>query len=1285
MLFGLAWLLAYSFRFEFAVPDDDSLLAGNNYALQFKLLALWVIGTHLLLYWAFRLYQGLLRYAGTTELRAIGLASFCHLVLWGIINALLSSCEEFFQLPQRQLADGSIEVLRIPFGILAFYFVLSIFLTGALRFGRRILVENSARSESAEAPATLIVGAGDLADSAIRSILRSPQMEFRPVCAVAELPNRVGLRLHGVPVVGTIDKIPIVIRDNAISLVLIAADDQSPRELQRIVSLCETAKVTVRFVPSLKDIAWGRVGVSPIRAIEVEDLLGRQQVQLTLDPEQNYLKGEVVLITGAGGSIGSELARQAAKAGAGSLILLGRGENSIFEVHADLRRQFPTLELKPVIADVRDVTRLEAIFRDHRPTVVFHAAAHKHVPLMEEAPDEAIKNNVFGTANVVYLADLHGVKRFVFISSDKAVRPVSVMGATKRLAERIVLSRAAQSQTTFAIVRFGNVLGSRGSVIPFLQRQIEAGGPLTITHPDVTRFFMTIPEAVSLVLQAGAQDQRGVIYLLDMGESVRIADLARNLIVLSGLRPEIDIKIEYIGLRPGEKLREELLTRTEGARPTPVDKLLAATAGQATPWPGIEEELEVLQALCVNGSRRELTAYLCRVLPDYHPPGEEEIQASAPDLLSSYLAPASQAPSDAGAVARAPVSGGETSSQVEEVPTQVAAADGELGPAAPTEAPVESSSESREAADLFEAWDPPPAEAVPATTEPLAEQIEEEPESDHPTLFDLMEDETPGKEAAPIEEPVQHLQDELIELEPEPPPSIPEEKEAREEMSSIKDAVKGPATLLMRVSKGADSETLGLLLKQLRETVCAPADKVICLVTDETKGAVPAGQAVINSAGRPQGAAIAEAIAQSAADGLLITLPNDALLKPGALAAFRAVLNAGALLAYSHFDEDREGKRTVIEPHDHDGCPHERFEFGPVIAYSIAAIKAVGGVRADLQYAWEYDLHLKLMEKVPFARVPEVLYTHFLQVITDSKGSKVFSPGGGPLGGFSYVFYPPDLEKEVTGVFEEALKRRGAWLTHETATVDYKGRKYEVLGSVVIPILNRVKYIGNAIEKLQKGTFQNFEIVIVDNGSTDGTIDKVKSIAAQDPRVRLLHGTGGTIASALNEGIRAARGKYICQLDSDDEYTPDCLESMLGHLESHPKCGLAISYYRLMDEGGTVIEEVAPITHSGYSRNQVLRRDGAGAVRIFPKIVLEEFGLYDEVHYGNFGEDYDMVLKVGEKYDVDRVHKVVYHYRRHSDNTDVTRDPKMKYHNKNHSRQQALKRRTALNKQLGLA
>lgn len=419
----------------------------------------------------------------------------------------------------------------------------------------------------------------------------------------------------------------------------------------------------------------------------------------------------------------------------------------------------------------------------------------------------------------------------------------------------------------------------------------------------------------------------------------------------------------------------------------------------------------------------------------------------------------------------------------------------------------------------------------------------------------------------------------------------------------------------------------------------------------------------------------------------IVPLPEGVELRPNALEEFAKYLDANpnSAAAYAQYSQKKaDGSAEDIQLFPHEGAPHERFDFGFVKIYRTAAVKEVGGAREDLQHAGEYDLDLKLADKYSLNLVDGILYdAAAADASGDEKPSALHSPGKGKLGGFSYIFYPEDLEKEVTGVFEEMLKRRGAWLDHDTVEVPYPADPYEVLATVIIPVLNRVKYIGNALDRVIEGTFQDFEVVVIDNGSTDGTQAVVEEYAKRDPRVRLLHGKGGSISTALNEGIKAARGKYICQLDSDDEYTPDTLELMVGHMESHPKCGLAISYYELMDEDRSKVEGIDPVTHSGYTRNQILRRDGGGALRVFPKVVLEEMGYYDEENFGNFGEDYDMVLKTGEKYDVDRVHKVLYRYRRHPDNTDVTRDPLMKIQNKNNARLNALERRKKINAELG--
>ncbi|MBX7246295.1 MAG: glycosyltransferase [Candidatus Sumerlaeaceae bacterium] len=420
----------------------------------------------------------------------------------------------------------------------------------------------------------------------------------------------------------------------------------------------------------------------------------------------------------------------------------------------------------------------------------------------------------------------------------------------------------------------------------------------------------------------------------------------------------------------------------------------------------------------------------------------------------------------------------------------------------------------------------------------------------------------------------------------------------------------------------------------------------------------------------------------------VFALPDRIELAPKALETIAKVFSSKAKAAcvYASFaEEDTSGNRKEVHLHPHEGAFHERFDFGYIKVYRADRLKEIGGFREDLKHAAEYDADLKLTDNYTIELAKQILYTVSLAPPDPNEKAApagLYSPGKGKLGGFSYVFYPADLEAEVTGVFEQMLKRRGAWIDHDTVPVKYPKKDYPVLGSVIIPVLNRVKFIGNAIERVLEGTFTNFEVIVIDNGSTDGTQDLVRTYIEKDPRVKLIVQKGPSIAYALNTGIRMACGKYICQLDSDDEYKPDTLEKMIGHFESHPKCGLAISYYELMEENRDPVVGVDPVTHSGYTRNQILRRDGAGALRVFPKAVLEEMGYYDEENFGNFGEDYDMVLKTGEKYDVDRVHAVLYRYRRHPDNTDVTRDPIMKVRNKNNARLNALKRRQKINKKL---
>ena len=415
---------------------------------------------------------------------------------------------------------------------------------------------------------TMIVGAGAAGTMVLNDLNRSQTSRNRVVCLIDDDRQKVGSTIRGIPVVGTRADICEMADRYDVEEIVLAIPTATAEQKRQILKICQQTGCQTKMIPSLTDIASGRVNIQQIRNVQIEDLLGRDSVQVNLDEIAGYIEGKTVLVTGGGGSIGSELCRQIAAHHPGRLIIFDIYENNAYDIQQELRRTYRDLNLVVLIGSVRDEERVEDIFRRYHPDIVYHAAAHKHVPLMEESPNEAIKNNVVGTYHVAAAAARNHAGIFVLISSDKAVNPTNVMGATKRLCEMIVQMFSQRSKTKFVAVRFGNVLGSSGSVIPLFRRQIEQGGPVTVTHPDIIRYFMTIPEAVSLVMQAGAYAQGGEIFVLDMGEPVRIDDLARNMIRLSGYEPGVDIEIQYIGLRPGEKLYEELLMNEEGMRTT---------------------------------------------------------------------------------------------------------------------------------------------------------------------------------------------------------------------------------------------------------------------------------------------------------------------------------------------------------------------------------------------------------------------------------------------------------------------------------------------------------------------------------------------------------------------------------------------------------------------------------------------------------------------------------------------------------------------------------------------
>lgn len=550
---GLSFFGAYAIRF------DGHLSA--VFLTQFWMILPVIVVARLLANWGFGVYRRLWRYTGLTEMTELGCAVLT--VSTAIVVA-------------RALQLISVAGNNLSYSIIFIDMCLSFMLLSSPRVLRRLMTEHNQRRHWRQPTRRrgLLVGAGDAGQMVLKELIQRRDLGVDVIGLVDDDPQKVKKRIAHLTVFGTTQDLPRLVDDLMIDQVIIAMPSAPPQEIRRIVDMCRTAEVETRILPGLFELINGRVSVSQLREVSLEDLLGREPVELDSQSISGYVEDRCVLVTGAGGSIGSELCRQVMRFQPRKLLILGKGENSIFDIQQELRNKAEPVQIIPIIADIRDRARLETIFAKHRPRVVFHAAAHKHVPLMEDNVVEAISNNIKGTQNVAELSAQYGVETFVLVSSDKAVNPTSIMGATKRMAELVIQDLAQRSRSTkYVAVRFGNVLASRGSVIPLWKRQIEAGGPVTVTHPEATRYFMLIPEAVQLILQAGALGNGGEIFVLDMGKPVKIADLAHDLIRFSGLRPGQDIKIEFIGLRPGEKLYEELLTREEGLTKTVYEKI----------------------------------------------------------------------------------------------------------------------------------------------------------------------------------------------------------------------------------------------------------------------------------------------------------------------------------------------------------------------------------------------------------------------------------------------------------------------------------------------------------------------------------------------------------------------------------------------------------------------------------------------------------------------------------------------------------------------------------------
>ncbi len=510
--------------------------------------ALWLLGLSLiikpLVYYFFGLYRRLWIYASINELKLIFAAVTTASAIVSVIFVAL-----FWM---------GIVGPGFPRSVLAIDWLLSLFLVGGTRLTLRVLAESASPRGNGRSRKIIVIGAGDAGALVVKEMQKNRQINLEPIGFLDDDPAKQKHSLLGVPVIGALSDLSKALDEHHVDEVIIAIPSAPGRLVRLVADICRVKNVPFRTMPGIYELLGGKVNVSRLREVEITDLLRREPARIHEELIGQVLQGRRVLVTGAGGSIGRELCRQIARWNAASLILLGHGENSIFEALLELKADYPTLELIPIIADVRDPIRLQAVFEQWKPEVVFHAAAHKHVPLMQINVEEAIANNVLGTKNVVETADRCGVERLVLISTDKAVHPANVYGATKRLAEMVILDTARRTGKSFSVVRFGNVLGSRGSVVPLFKRMIAHGGPLQITHPDMERYFMTIPEAVHLVLQAAAMGQGGEAFLLNMGKQVRILDLAEDLIRLSGLEPGRDIEIVFTGIRPGEKLREEL-------------------------------------------------------------------------------------------------------------------------------------------------------------------------------------------------------------------------------------------------------------------------------------------------------------------------------------------------------------------------------------------------------------------------------------------------------------------------------------------------------------------------------------------------------------------------------------------------------------------------------------------------------------------------------------------------------------------------------------------------------
>jgi len=609
-LVAFAWYFANLLRFNFDIPLDSM-------AAITRLVPI-ILGTKMVIFYLFDLYKGMWRYTSMVDLlniiKASGISSLLVVTLVAFTHGLAGFARAAF------IIDWGLTIFLIAgyrLGIRLYFWLGPKDRLSSFRFLTLFKLKKGGRSGAKK---LLILGAGDCGEKIYREIQDNAGLRYEVVGFLDDDLTKVGKLLHGVPILGTTSELKSFAQRIGAEETLIAIPSATSAQMRALVARCEESGLPSKTVPGMGELIDGKVSVKAIRDVDYRDLLGREVIRLDEDRIAAYLQKARVLVTGAGGSIGSELCRQICRFNPACLILYDRAESPLYEIDLELRTDYPEAKVVPVLGDIRDRSQLSRALSDYQPQVLFHAAAYKHVPMMELQPWKAVRNNILGTRHVMDLSREHGVERFVLVSTDKAVRPVNVMGASKRVAELLVQNQNGcdSARTKFITVRFGNVVGSAGSVVPLFKKQIERGGPVTVTHPDVTRYFMTIPEACQLILQAGAMGEGGEIFILDMGTPVKIVDMARDLIRLSGFEPDVDIKIEYVGLRPGEKLFEELITSGEGIVPTNHEKIMVLR-GKTCDQERLNAIIEELTKLALEQNGAGIRAKLQEIVEDYRP------------------------------------------------------------------------------------------------------------------------------------------------------------------------------------------------------------------------------------------------------------------------------------------------------------------------------------------------------------------------------------------------------------------------------------------------------------------------------------------------------------------------------------------------------------------------------------------------------------------------------------------------------------------------------------------